>query len=352
MTIQDLKNQNLLLLELVSGSKAYGLDTATSDTDIKGVFYLPKEKFYGMEYTPQINNETNDEVYYELGRFVELLVRNNPNILEMLASPEDCILFRHPLMNLLPMKMFLSKQCRETFAGYAQTQIKKARGYKKKVVNPVELIRKSVEDFCYVVEGNQTLPFQYWLESNNYFQQHCGLTSIAHTKGLYAIFYDEEQQFNYRGVTSSQDANDVSLSSIPKGEKQIALLYFNVEHYSSYCKEYREYWNWVEKRNDVRYTANKDHGKDYDAKNMMHTIRLLQVAEEILKDGQLNVKRKNRNELLAIKNGALEYDELLTMAEELEKRIDDYHQTSKLQEQANTVLAEAALIAIRTELYK
>ncbi len=75
MTIQDLKSKDLILLEVISGSKSFGLDTPTSDTDIKGVFYLPKEKFYGLEYISQIANETNDEVYYELGRFVELLLK-------------------------------------------------------------------------------------------------------------------------------------------------------------------------------------------------------------------------------------------------------------------------------------
>ncbi|KES14222.1 putative nucleotidyltransferase, partial [Gilliamella apicola SCGC AB-598-I20] len=85
MTIDDLKRQNLILFEVISGSRAFGLATETSDTDIKGVFYLPKEKFYGLEYIPQISNASNDIVYYELGRFVELLLKNNPNILEVLA---------------------------------------------------------------------------------------------------------------------------------------------------------------------------------------------------------------------------------------------------------------------------
>ena len=77
LTIEDLHTQNLLLLEAVSGSRAYGLATPESDTDIKGVFYLPKSMFYGMEYIPQISNETNDIVYYELGRFIELLLQSN-----------------------------------------------------------------------------------------------------------------------------------------------------------------------------------------------------------------------------------------------------------------------------------
>lgn len=92
MTIDDLKSQNLILFECISGSKAYGLDTATSDTDIKGVFLLPKEDFYGLNYIPQVSNETNDIVYYELGRYFELLLLNNPNILELLSTPENKIL--------------------------------------------------------------------------------------------------------------------------------------------------------------------------------------------------------------------------------------------------------------------
>src|ERR1700750_541617 len=117
MTIEEIKQNGLLLFECISGSKAYGLDTPKSDTDIKGVFYLSKNQFYGLDYVPQVNNESNDEVYYELGRFIELLVKNNPNILELLATPPDCVLYRHPIMNSINADMFLSKLCRETFAG-------------------------------------------------------------------------------------------------------------------------------------------------------------------------------------------------------------------------------------------
>ena len=89
LDINFLKQNNLLLFEAISGSKAFGLATENSDTDIRGVYYLPKEIFYGIDYIPQIANETNDIVYYEIGRFVELLLKNNPNILEVLATPED-----------------------------------------------------------------------------------------------------------------------------------------------------------------------------------------------------------------------------------------------------------------------
>ena len=51
MTIHEIKEQKLLLFECISGSKAYGLDTPESDTDIKGVFVLPKKRFYGLEFS-------------------------------------------------------------------------------------------------------------------------------------------------------------------------------------------------------------------------------------------------------------------------------------------------------------
>ncbi len=108
MTIQDLKNKNLILFEAISGSRSFGLATENSDTDIRGVYYLPKEDFFGLNYIPQISNETNDITYYEIGRLIELLQKNNPNILEIIASPEDCILQKHPLMDLLKPEYFLS----------------------------------------------------------------------------------------------------------------------------------------------------------------------------------------------------------------------------------------------------
>ncbi|WP_165041381.1 DNA polymerase beta superfamily protein [Dysgonomonas sp. ZJ709] len=352
MTIQEIKDKGLLLFECISGSKAYGLNTPQSDTDLKGVFYLPKDMFYGLEYIPQISNETNDEVYYELGRFVELLCKNNPNILEILASPADCILYKHPLMDELHIDMFLSKLCKDTFAGYAHSQIKKARGYKKKVVNSMDKERKGVLDFCYILEGYSSVPVKEWLDKERYKQELCGLSSIAHSKGMYALFYDKEEKFSYHGIVNSLPANEVSLSSIIKGEKEIAYLSFNIEAYSMYCKEYKEYWDWVAERNDNRYQTNLSHSKNYDSKNMMHTIRLLQVAEEIIRDGTLTVKRPNRKQLLDIKSGDMKYNDLLVMADELMESIEKYTNLSSLQEKPDIVMAERILVKMREELYK
>ena len=363
MTIQDLKSQNLILFEVISGSKSFGLNTPTSDTDIKGVYYLPKEQFYGLQYFPQISNETNDEVYYELGRFVELLLKNNPNILEILASPDDCILYKHPLMERLKLEDFLSKLCKDSFAGYAMTQIKKARGLKKKIVNPMDQEKKSLLDFCYVLQGYDSIPLKTWLGAFSSFggvsegrggllQERCGLINMPNSKGMYALFYDSTAKLGYRGIIKNELSNEVSLSSIPNDEKEIGYLSCNQDGYSKYCKEYKEYWEWMEKRNEERYNTNQEHGKNYDSKNMMHTIRLLQTAEQILSKGTLNIRVSNREELIAIKAGAMEYDDLLQMADDLIVSIEKHYETSSLPESPDVEKVVGILVGIREELYK
>lgn len=352
ITIDYLKNNNLILLEVISGSKAYGLATENSDTDIRGVFFLPKDVFYSTEYIPQIANETNDIVYYELGRFIELLLKNNPNILEILATPEDCILYKNPIMNDFNLDDFLSKLCIDSFAGYAMTQIHKAKGLNKKIMNPMEKERKSILDFCTVFEDAKSIPLKRWLEQNKLDHHKCGLIKLDATKGLYGLYYDDKDIFNYTGICRNTLANEVSLSSIPKGEKLLTYLYFNQDGYSTYCKNYKEYWNWVENRNEDRYATNLQHGKNYDSKNLMHTIRLLELAKQIVKNKALNIRIENREELLTIKNGNLSYEEIIAKAENLLKEIDALSKEEILPNKPNSDFVMKKLVEIRSHLYK
>jgi hypothetical protein len=351
MTIEFLKSKDLILFEAISGSRAFGLATENSDTDIRGVYYVPKEEFFGLNYIPQISNETNDITYYEIGRFVELLQKNNPNILEVLASPEDCIIHKDPLMDLLRPEDFLSKLCKDTFAGYAVSQIKKAKGLNKKILNPVEKERKSILDFCYILQNDTSVPLKKWLADNGKVQEKCGLVSIDHTKGVFALFYDKSGNSGYRGIIQNEEANQVSVSSIPKGEQSVAYLFCNLDAYSTYCKDYREYWKWVSERNEDRYNVNREHGQNYDSKNMIHTIRLLQSCEQIFKTGSLHIRVDNREELLDIKAGNLSYESVMQKAEKLISSIEYYHSVSRLPDYPDIKKTEKILIDIREKLY-
>lgn len=360
MNLEFIRSEGLLLLEIISGSRAYGLDLPHSDTDLKGVFLLPKERFYGLDYVPQVSDPQNNEVYYELGRFFDLLALNNPNLMEMLAPPAATVRYRHPLMQQISPDLFLSKRCRQTFAGYAMSQIRKAKGLNKKVLNPIPKEEKGVLDFCWVQQGTNSVGLQDWLAKRNWRQELCGLVNLPHMPKVYALFYDHgahakgdnRSAKGYKGILQKETANDVSLSSISKGLAPDATMVFNLEGYQAYKREYRQYWEWVEKRNEVRYRETLSHAKAYDAKNMMHTFRLLNMAEEIAREGIIWVRRHDREELLKIRSGAYEYEDLLKMAEAKLQSIEEAYAESALPDRPDRLAIEKRLVDLRKQFYQ
>lgn len=351
MTLEVLRASGTVVLDCVSGSHAYGLATETSDEDHRGVFCAPRETLYGLEHPAQISDERNDEVYYELARFTELALKNNPNILELLATPAPCVLARHEALDLLPPALFLSKLCAQTFGRYAWSQIRKARGLNKKVTTPQPRERKTVLDFCQVLVGAGTQPLRRWLESRNLDQQQCGLAKVPSAKDVFAMYVDASDGLGYGGVMGLRDSNALRLSSVPKDEPLVAYVVYHADGYSQHCKVHRQYWEWVARRNDARYASTVAHGGGYDAKNLMHTFRLLEVAEEILREGVIRVERPNREELLAIKRGAFGYEELLSWAEGKMAAVEAAALSSKLPETPDAAEVERRLVEVREAVY-
>lgn len=68
----------------------------------------------------------------------------------------------------------------------------------------------------------------------------------------------------------------------------------------------------------------------YDTKNAAHLIRLLRMGREALKTGQLNVRRDDAEELLAIKNGRWQLDHIHRLAEENFRLLQEEKDTSPL----------------------
>jgi predicted nucleotidyltransferase len=354
MTLAQLEqNPQQLLLKCISGSRAYGLETATSDTDIKGVFILPKSTLYGLNYTMQVNNDTNDEMYYELGRLIDLAVKSNPNILELLFTPEESVLYRHPVMKALDPQRFLSKQCYGAFAGYAQTQVRKARGLNKKINQPVAEVRKSLTDFCYVVQGAQSVPLAQWLQERCMVQEDCALSAVPHMRDTYFLFHRFQHADTgwVRGILKDETHNEVVLSSVPRDLQPLTVLYVNKDGYSMHCRHYREYQDWLAHRNEHRYQQTLEHGKNYDAKNLMHTFRLLAMAEEIAREQTIHVRRPDRAFLLQVRSGHYTYDALLAMADERLERIREAYEQSRLPDNPDMTYAEQLLVYMRETLY-
>jgi hypothetical protein len=282
----------------------------------------------------------------------------------MLAVPDDCLIYKHPqfkrIESLKPQ--ILTKKVRWTFAGYAVDQIQKARGYNKKMNwEEAQMTRKTVLDFCYVLKDGGSMPFKLWMEyeplvNTSITRPHCtqknfGLAAIDHGHDLYAMYFNYNPEW---GIVSDEEvANEVQLWSIPKGQVHVGYLYFNQEGYTSHCKKYKEYQTWLKERNESRFKMNKEHGKNYDSKNLMHCMRLLTMVEEMLDTGEIIVRRppEHIDLLMRIRRGEMEYEDLLKLAEEKISHLDDKCKNSSLPESVDKELVLNALLEIRRDFY-
>ncbi|WNJ18854.1 DNA polymerase beta superfamily protein [Pontibacter sp. G13] len=354
LTIERLKYEpSLVLLSCQTGSRTYGLHHAQSDHDEKGIFLLPKLQFLGTNYQEQCSDKRNDVVYYELGRFVELGLKSNPGIIEMLFTPNESIYARNPILDHLNPHWFISQKCKQTFGGYAKAQIQKAQGLNKKIVNPFPKVRKTPLEFCWIQQDANTIPLTSWLQQTGRDQAKCGLVNLPHMKHVFALFYPENDLPSpFKGIIQSEKSTSLSLSSIPKGSSAVATLFFNEDGYQTYCKNHREYWKWRKLRNEARYQVGGSESLGYDTKNMMHTFRLLLMAKEIAEHGRPEVFRQDREFLLGIRNGEYSYEELSQMAEELESETHLAFERSNLPEHPNKEKIVRALVEMRSELYQ
>ena len=356
----------------IRGSHSYGTNIPTSDIDFGGVFMQSHDDIIGRNYVEQINDSTNDIVIYELRRFLELCGNNNPNILELLNTTQDCVIYKHPSFDLVlnNKSEFITKQCGDTFGGYAKTQINKAKGQdKKQNWEKDRVVRKSPMDFCYIHLNDKTIPLSNYLELENISQSYCGLSKVPHSKDLYCLYYDKNAEliFNskfyrllhglgiiktigYRGI-SFFNSNELRLSSIPKGSKSIGFITYNKDGYSQHCKDFREYEEWLDKRNEQRWVDVESHGQKIDGKNMMHCYRLAEMSNEIAGGEGVNVKRKNREYLLSIRSGEVDLETLITRVEGMIDEAKSKFRKSNLPDRVSVDLINSLLIKVRKEVY-
>lgn len=352
-----------LLFEAIVGSQAHGTATPESDVDKKFVYCQNLESFLGFEYKPHEKID-KDHFGFEIGRFIELLEKADPTALELLFSPEDCIVYKHPVFDLLleHKSKFLTKKCEKSFCGFAFQQIKRSLGYNKKSNWKEERKeRKTVLDFCYVFEHGKSYPIQIYLDKYTLKQEYCGLTKIDHMPNCYGLFYDYSadpthstitEPKGYKGIVGD-DSNDVRLSSIPKGEVCFNLMYFNKDAYSIHCKEYREYVDWDKKKNENRYAQNLEHGQQYDSKNVMHCRRIVNLCMEIPTTKHLQVRRPPQEceYLLRIKKGKENLHEIVSSAEKDLSLLHERFQNSNLPEMVDEKLTNLILTKIRKKVY-
>ena len=93
-------------------------------------------------------------------------------------------------------------------------------------------------------------------------------------------------------------------------------------------------------------TAALGRAAGYDTKNAAHLIRLLRMGIEFLRDGELQVRRPDAPELLAIKHGEWTMERVKLEAERLFRRAEDAHAASTLPDQPDPDAINALTVAV------
>jgi len=309
---------NNLIFQAIVGSQSYGLATETSDTDIKGVYMQDNDDFLIADQYIPFKEVTKDESYYELRNFLQLLSVGNPTAIELLFTPEECILHTTPEFELIRKfrSMFMTKKLYDSFGGYAANQLRKAHGLNKKFNwEQSRIQKKDILDFCKIIGRGvgKTVGVNSFLKDVSLLeidQSEVGLTKIDGFRDSYKVYLPlnpAREGVIYRGIMK-EGSNEVRGSEIPKdlSDDWVGVLYFNREAYSTHCRDYKSYKQWEKNRNENRYRESRE-GKRYDGKNLMHTARLIIMIEEFHKTGIINLDMsEHRKKLLSIKTGLVD----------------------------------------------
>ena len=372
---------------VVRGSHAYGTTVPTSDTDYAGVFIQSEDDILGLNYKEQINDDSNDTVIYELRRFLGLLGSNNPTVLELLNTPEDCIIYKDPVFDLIleNREKFITKICANSFGGYAKQQISKAKGQdKKQNWEKDKVTRKDILDFCYVIEGDKSIAWKVW-NNGRFEEKFIGVVNVPNARDIYAVYFDKDafcmfsesisestrknlievrkelgqpMGFGYKGLVktgegiNSTESNALRLSSIPKGEEPICIVTYNKDGYTQHCKDYLSYQEWLENKNEARWVDVKSHGQKIDGKNMMHCKRLMGMAREIAESKGIIVRRPDAEYLISIRKGEVNLQTLIDDVESEIKEIDRLFSESNLPDSVDMKFIHNLIVKIRKQIYK
>lgn len=158
------------IYECIMGSVAYGVTDNTSDMDVYGFSIPPKKIIFphlaghiqGFGKTPesfdqymkhhiQLDEKEYDVCIYNIVKFFQLSMENNPNMVDALFVPRRCVLHITPSAQIVrdSRRLFLHKGSYQKFRGYAYSQLSKIKNGANR---SNEKRQKSIDDFGYDVK--------------------------------------------------------------------------------------------------------------------------------------------------------------------------------------------------------
>jgi len=336
----DLRAHTHLLV--VAGSRAYGLHRPSSDVDLKGFAVPPRAWLMGFRHRfDQVDDADGIAVFadtlteaeqavvrrtklegsvYGLAKFVRLAADANPHMLDALFCRDDEIRLCTPIGEALraARRQFLSQRCRDSFGGYARAQLKRIRTHRRWLLTPpTEAPTRAAFD----LPEHSLMPRE---------QLNAAQAAIRKQLDRWELDLDglgKADSQRVRGeverVLVEQLAHDryvVAGRAIGLSDNFVELM-DRERRYRAARAEFQQHQRWLRERNADRAALEAAHG--YDTKHAAHLVRLLRMALEIVRSGEVHVWRGDRDgdELQAIRAGAWSYDDLEAWADDAEARL-------------------------------
>lgn len=288
------------------GSVAHGMYIPKSDPDsiddkdIMGVYIGPLEHYlgFGREDVYEKWEGEWDSVFYELKKFVGLLLNCNPNVLSLLWLKPNGIIYESLLGQRLRENrdMFVTKKAYHSFSGYAHDQFKKM---------------------------------------------------ISFNQEAQALMEQLEHQLTSLGIDPDSSDDGHSLRRLD-GQPFVGATTEMMEVVKRYRGERRRFYSGgymgQKRRELVRRVG-------YDAKNAAHLIRLLRMGIEFLTEGTLHVERADAAELLDIKRGTWPLEKVKTEAERLFQLAQEAYVRSALPHEPDRPRAERLCVEMISEYH-
>ena len=349
MDIQEICQRNKLF-ETITGSRAYGTNTPTSDWDCRGVYSNDLRDVLSL--FPQDNEvsiEGQDHKLMELRKFLKLLKDANPNILEQIFIEERFWKYCHPVFKKYVVdrrQMFLSKKVMYTFTGYAAAQLHRMKSHKKWIANPHSETPPRLWNYLRFIDvgGLERVPEKDLLMNSS-------ATKIDHTH--YKLYVDDLGRLK-KGFLFEDSLNpsfiDIDERKLREDGIQFqGTVILNIDQFQADLGKWKKYWEWKKNRNEERAVLEEKHA--VDTKHAYHLIRLCRMAKEILSQGKCIVFRPDAEELLAIRNGAWSYEKIVEYAENMDAEVKVLAESSILPYGVDQRLVDDLYVEMVEELW-
>lgn len=325
------------------GSHAYGTSLPESDIDLRGVVIPPREYLLGLNCLTEVEPFESyvqsppepDLVLYALRKFFILLTVANPNVLELLfTEPEDHLLVTPLGQRILDNReLFLSKQCRPAFSGYAREQMQRINTHYRWLKNPpkAEPTRKEFD-----LPERPEVPTNQLEAAQAAVQKQVDRWNWRKLEGvdpntrleIKAEFFERLMEITlWRFDTIEAHLYDAAANSLGFDTNFIHHLQ-KERKYNAAVNDWKSYQKWQRTRNPQRAELEAKFG--YDTKHAMHLMRLFRMCKELLTDGVLRVRRPDAEELLEIRRGKYTYEEILEFSTTMDKELQELAEDSQL----------------------